>query len=99
MPASDTQFKKGNTAWKADPEVAAAKKALKDLIGDMLVERAGDFCECWDKLRTARPKEYCEIYLKLLEYKVPKIRSIQLDEETITNPATELLRKAANYKA
>ena len=92
-------FKKGHIPVQAPPEVKAARLKLKAMLNDLLIEKFDDFKDALDKTKTASPKAYCQIYVDMLAYSLPKISTIAFgaDDESTTNPATALLKEISNY--
>lgn len=93
------QFQKGHAKLGPSPEVKAARLRLKAMINQLLVDKFPDFEESLDKLKGSSPKAYCQIYVDMLAYSLPKISTIAFgaDDESQTNPATALLKEIANY--
>ena len=56
------------------------------------------FNECMDEVRTTNPAKFLELYLKLLEYSMPKLRSVDtnigVNEDSIGNIKIEVVNKA-----
>ena len=56
------------------------------------------FNECMDEVRTTNPAKYMEIYLRLLEYSMPKLRSVDtnigINEDSIGGLKIEVVNKA-----
>lgn len=93
-------FKMGHPNFEPKPEVKEARKQLKAMLNDLLIEKFDDFKDALDKTKTASPKAYCQIYVDMLAYSLPKISTIAFgaDDESQTNPATALLKEISNYK-
>lgn len=87
-------FKRG-VVHNYDPEKRKAKRALKDLLKGFAEDRYDNFVEEYDKLH-GKPK--CEIYLKILEYVLPKYASVQFEDLKEVKNAVALLRGLAEYK-
>ena len=55
------------------------------------------FNECMDEVRITNPAKYLELYLKLLEYSMPKLRSVDsnigINEESIGGIKIEVVNK------
>lgn len=92
------KFEKGHEYHPPSPEVVRAKRELRALIGDALVDHHKDFLDAWDVLKVKNPKAYCDIYISLLKFKLPQVSSIAFESEEKENPAIELLRQMAQYK-
>ena len=92
------KFQKGHAPLPRNPEKQEAKKELKLLIGDLLVDHFDDFTAAWMRLARMSPKAFCDIYVTLLNFSVPKISAVQFDESIKSNPATDLLKEMAQYK-
>ena len=92
-------FKKGNVPVSPTPEVKAARLKLKALINDLLIDEFDNFKDALGKTKQSSPKAYCQIYVDMLAYSLPKISTIAFgaDDESTTNPATALLKEISNY--
>jgi hypothetical protein len=55
------------------------------------------FNECMDEVRTTNPAKFLELYLKLLEYSMPKLRSVDtnigISEESVGGIKIEVINK------
>jgi hypothetical protein len=55
------------------------------------------FNECMDEVRTTNPAKFLEVYLKLLEYSMPKLRSVDtnigINEESVGGIKIEVINK------
>jgi len=55
------------------------------------------FNECMDEVRTTNPAKFLELYLKLLEYSMPKLRSVDtnigISEESVGGIKIEVVKK------
>ena len=92
-------FQKGHEKIEAKPEVKAARLKLKAMINNLLIDEFDNFQDAMEKLKVSSPKGFCQIYVDMLAYSLPKISTIAFvaDDESVTNPATSLLREIANY--
>lgn len=79
-------------------ERTIAKQEMKKMISDYLIENFGNFSDSMNKLKKLSPKSFCDIYVQLLNYNLPKIRSVQFDMSETDNPATTLLQNLASYE-
>lgn len=68
---------------------------MKDKLRDFVIDNFEDFCTSYGKLTA---KEKCRIYMKALEFVVPKVSAIKFEESKDANSALELLKIAAKYK-
>lgn len=80
-------------------ERTVAKQEMKKMIGDFLIENFENFSDSMSKLKRLSPKSYCDIYVQLLNYNLPKIRSVQFDMSETDNPASALLKNLASYES
>lgn len=79
-------------------ERTIAKQEMKKMISDYLIDNFDNFSDSMTKLRKLSPKSFCDIYIQLLNYNLPKIRSVQFDMSETDNPATVLLKNLASYE-
>jgi hypothetical protein len=85
---SSGQFKKGNKASKGRPKNAVNKstKELRAAFKILLDNNLDELQETLDIIRTKNPAKYIELILKLTEYSLPKLNSVQevvqLDAQT-----------------
>lgn len=79
-------------------ERTIAKQEMKKMISDYLIDNFENFSDSMTKLKKLSPKSYCDIYIQLLNYNLPKIRSVQFDMSETDNPATALLKNLASYE-
>lgn len=78
-------------------DAGKARKLLKEMIGGLLLNEFDRFEETFQKLATTSPKAYCEIYVGLLAYRLPKVSAVTVDDDTPANPAVALLKDLAVY--
>lgn len=67
---------------------------VKERIAEMVSEHFDDFVASYNTL-PARQK--CALYMKLIEFVVPKVSSIKFEDLDGGNSALELLRLRAKY--
>jgi len=94
------QFVQGHTHIGPSPEVRQARLKLKALINELLIDSFEDFKGAMNGLVKSSPKAYCQIYVDLMAYSLPKISTIAFgaDDDTGENPATVLLKEIGSYK-
>lgn len=68
---------------------------MKDNLRDFVLDNFEDFCESYKKLPA---KEKCRIYMKAVEFVVPKVSAIKFEDSKEANSALELLKITAKYK-
>ena len=55
------------------------------------------FNECMDEVRTTNPAKFLEVYLKLLEYSMPKLRSVDtnigINEESVGGITIQVVKQ------
>ena len=95
-------FEKGHelaTGRKPGAENKETKK-LREAITAITDGGLSDFQEVMNKIREDNPTKYLEFYIKLLEYSLPKLRSVDtnlsLDENTIQSVRIEIVNKENN---
>ena len=75
-------------------------KKLREAITAITDGGLSDFQEVMNKIREDNPTKYLEFYIKLLEYSLPKLRSVDtnlsLDENTIQSVRIEIVNKENN---
>jgi hypothetical protein len=85
---SNGQFQKGNTKGKGRPKNAVNKstKELRAAFKFLLNNNLDELQETLDIIRVENPAKYIELILKLTEYSLPKLNSVQevvqLDPQT-----------------
>ena len=96
---NEHQFKPGHPNFAPKPEVKEARKRLKSLLNDLLIDEFDNFKDALDKTKKTSPKAYCKLYVDMLAYSLPKISTIAFgaDDETQTAPAAALLRELSSY--
>lgn len=67
---------------------------IRDMLRDFTREKFPDFVENYEKLS---PKDKTNMYMKVVEYVVPKVSAIKFEDAKNTNNAIELLRITAGY--
>lgn len=88
-------FEKGHA--KLGGRVAGTKNKnteLKEFIGEFLTKNKEEFEEAFKKLP---PKEKCAVYLKAAEFRLPKISSVQFEDDKLAESAVELLKRKSQY--
>lgn len=91
-----TKFEKGHAKLGGRKKgVKNRNTEIKERIAEMVGEKFDDFVEAFDKLP---PKPKCALFIKLVEFVVPKVSAIKFEEEDGSNSAIELLRLRAQYK-
>ena len=64
---------------------------IKENIAKMVSEKFDDFVVAFDKLP---PKPKCALYIKLVEFVVPKVSAIKFEAEDESNSAIEQIGRA-----
>ena len=97
---NSTSFKAGHPNFAPKPEVKEARKKLKAMLNDLLIDEFDNFKDALDKTKKTSPKAFCKLYVDMLAYSLPKISTIAFgaDDETQTSPAAALLRELSTYK-
>lgn len=71
---------------------------LREAIAAITEGGIESFNECMDEVRTTNPAKYMEIYLKLLEYSMPKLRSIDtnigVNEDSVSGITIQVVKQA-----
>lgn len=89
-------FKDGHT--KTGGRASGVKNRgteTKERITGMVTSRFDDFMESFDKLP---PAKKCDLFLKLVEFVLPKMSSVKFEEESASTSAAELLRERSRYE-
>lgn len=68
---------------------------IKDYMRNFVADNYEDFKEAYKSLS---PENKCKIFLKSAEFVYPKISSVKFEDDGVINSATELLKKAAEYR-
>jgi hypothetical protein len=82
------KFGKGRPAGKLNASTEAAKLTLARLASKGLDNISEDI----DKIRKNNPVKAAEIYLKLLEYVIPKLKSIDMKVDAEVNAKIDKLQ-------
>ena len=73
-------------------------KKLREAIASITVGGVEDFQRALNEVLEENPSKYLELYLKLLEYTMPKLRSIdtniELGENAISKITVEVAKKS-----
>ena len=90
-------FTPGNTFGTGRPKGSGNKatEKVRKTIEKLTDQRYSDLVAALEEVREDNPKAYVELYLKLLEFSVPKLRSIDtkvdLGADTISNIKIEVI--------
>lgn len=68
---------------------------IKERISEMVGCKFDDFVKAYDALP---PRQKCALFIKLMEFVVPKVSAIKFEEADGSSSAIELLRLRAKYK-
>jgi len=75
-------------------------KALREAIAKITEGSVEDMNACFGEIRATNPVKFIELYLRLLEYSIPKLRSIDatvdLSDSTISKVTIEVNTKSNN---
>jgi hypothetical protein len=78
-------------------------KALREAIAKITEGSVVDLNECFGEIRQTNPAKFIELYLRLLEYSMPKLRSVDatldLGDSTISKVTIEVNTKPNNEGA
>ena len=85
------RFEKGNTFGKGRPagKLNASTEAAKLTLARLASKGLDNISEDIDKIRKENPVKAAEIYLKLLEYVVPKLKSVDMKVDAEVNAKVE----------
>jgi hypothetical protein len=87
-------FEKGKVTGRPTGAENKSRTSLREAISAVTNGHIEDFVSALDELREENPAKYLEIYLRLLEYSIPKLRSIdtnvELGSETISKIVVEV---------
>ena len=88
-------FEKGHA--KLGGRVAGTKNKntdMKEFIGEFLNKNKQEFEE---EFKILTPKEKCAVYLKAAEFRLPKISSVQFEDDQLAESAVDLLQRKSQY--
>ena len=95
------RFEQGNTFGKGRPagKLNASTEMAKLTLARLAAKGLNDISEDIDKIREKNPIRAAEIYIKLLEYVVPKLKSVdmKLDAE-VTQKVEKIIVEIKNNK-
>jgi hypothetical protein len=85
------RFEKGNTFGKGRPagKLNASTEQAKLTLARLASKGLDNISEDIDKIRKENPVKAAEIYLKLLEYVVPKLKSVDMRVDAEVNAKVE----------
>jgi hypothetical protein len=95
-------FTPGNTLGQGRPKGSQNKEIskLREALTAITVGGLEDFVTTLAELRETNPVKYQETYIKLLEYSLPKLRSvdtnISMDAESLGSIKIEVITKEKN---
>ena len=95
-------FQPGHSLSTGRPKGALNKdtQTIKEAITAMIIGGLPDFLSVMGELRETNPVKFTENYMKLMEYSVPKLRSvdsnISVDPETLGSIKIEVVTKEKN---
>lgn len=68
---------------------------MKDNMRNFALDNFDDFKKAYKNLS---PEDKCRVYLKVVDFVVPKVSSVKFEDEGTANSAAQLLKAAAEYK-
>lgn len=68
---------------------------MKDNMRNFALENFEDFKTAYKLLP---PEDRCRVYLKVVDFVVPKVSAVKFEDEGAINSAAELLKAAAEYR-
>jgi hypothetical protein len=95
-------FEAGHSVPGGRPKGAENKetKKLREAIAAITEGGLVDFSTVMNEIKETNPTKFLEMYIKLLEYSLPKLRSVDtnlsLDENTIQSVRIEIVNKENN---
>tara|TARA_R110000803_G_C11859019_1_gene306901 strand:+ start:451 stop:765 length:315 start_codon:yes stop_codon:yes gene_type:complete len=86
------RFEKGNTFGKGRPagKLNASTESAKLTLARLAAKGLNDISEDMDKIREKNPVRAAEIYIKLLEYVVPRLKAVDM---TVAAEVTQKVEK------
>jgi hypothetical protein len=87
-------FEKGQVTGRPAGAENKNRATLREAISKATEGQLPDFLRTLEELREEQPAKFLEIYLRLLEYSIPKLRSIdtnvELGQDTISKIVVEV---------
>jgi molybdopterin converting factor small subunit len=87
-------FEKGQVSGRPVGAENKNRATLREAISKATEGQLPDFLQTLEELREEQPAKFLEIYLRLLEYSIPKLRSIdtnvELGSDTISKIVVEV---------
>jgi hypothetical protein len=87
-------FEKGQVSGRPVGAENKNRATLREAISKATEGQLPDFLRTLEELREEQPAKFLEIYLRLLEYSIPKLRSIdtnvELGSDTISKIVVEV---------
>jgi hypothetical protein len=74
-------FEKGEVTGRPKGSEGKDTKRVREAITAITEGGITSLNECFDEIRTTNPAKFVELYLRLLEYTMPKLRSIDTNIE------------------
>lgn len=88
-------YEKGHTKMGGRQKGTKNKNSeIRDLLRNFARENFDDFVDNYNKLQ---PRDKTNMYMKVVEYVVPKVSAVKFEDAKNTNNAIELLRITAGY--
>jgi hypothetical protein len=91
-------FEKGEVTGRPKGSEGKDTKRVREAITAITEGGITSLNECFDEIRTTNPAKFVELYLRLLEYTMPKLRSIdnniELGESAISKITVEVKAKS-----
>lgn len=88
------RFEKGNKFGKGRPagKLNASTEMAKLTLARLAAKGLDDISEDIDKIRETNPVKAAEIYIKLLEYVMPKLKSVDMQVDAAVTAKVEQIK-------
>jgi hypothetical protein len=91
-------FEKGEVTGRPKGSEGRDTKRVREAITAITEGGITNLNECFDEIRTSNPAKFVELYLRLLEYTMPKLRSIDNNIEVGDSLIQKITVEVANGK-
>jgi hypothetical protein len=91
-------FEKGEVTGRPKGSEGKDTKRVREAITAITEGGITNLNECFDEIRTSNPAKFVELYLRLLEYTMPKLRSIDNNIELGDSLIQKITVEVANGK-
>ena len=91
-------FEKGEVTGRPKGAEGKDSKRVREAIAAITEGGITNLNECFDEIRTSNPAKFVELYLRLLEYTMPKLRSIDNNIELGDSLIQKITVEVANGK-